>query len=164
MEEAKKKKIETSVGVSKDGLISALGAFVVYLIIDLFFGVGFWVAGNIFYVDLVTDPSLTLFLLWTLALSFRLWQSSTVISFSLLLLPRWISDFRSTYPQSFPFSSEKLFGLRYPQEELKRIIVIKPCLVSCPTVGEAAGKSLAHFFCFQYLLIDSLLSLLFSEL
>ncbi|KAJ4868720.1 hypothetical protein Rs2_36420 [Raphanus sativus] len=41
-----------------------LGAFFVYLITCLFLGVGFWVARNIFSVDLVSDPSLTLFLLW----------------------------------------------------------------------------------------------------
>lgn len=62
----KKKKPETSIGVSSDGSISALGAFCVYLIIGLFLAVGFWVARNKFSVDLVSDPSLTLFLLWVL--------------------------------------------------------------------------------------------------
>ena len=65
MKEAKKK-LDTSVGVSNDLSISALGAFFVYLITGLFLAVGFWVARNKFSVDLVSDPSLTLFLLWVL--------------------------------------------------------------------------------------------------
>ncbi|KAG7591855.1 GPI biosynthesis protein Pig-F [Arabidopsis thaliana x Arabidopsis arenosa] len=61
MKEAKKKKKpETSIGVS----ISALGAFSVYLITGLFLAVGFWVIRNIYFVDLISDPSLTLRLLW----------------------------------------------------------------------------------------------------
>lgn len=67
MKEAKKKKTpETSIGVS----ISALGAFSVYLITGLFLAVGFWVIHNIYFVDLISDPSLTLRLLWVLKLSF----------------------------------------------------------------------------------------------
>ncbi|CAF2109005.1 unnamed protein product [Brassica oleracea var. botrytis] len=66
MNEAKKKKTETYVVVSRDGSMSALGAFFVYLISGLFLGVGFWVARNKFAVDLVSDPSLTLFLLWSI--------------------------------------------------------------------------------------------------
>lgn len=66
MNEAKKKKTETYVVVSRDGSMSALGVFFVYLISGLFLGVGFWVARNKFAVDLVSDPSLTLFLLWVL--------------------------------------------------------------------------------------------------
>ncbi|XP_013605598.1 phosphatidylinositol-glycan biosynthesis class F protein isoform X1 [Brassica napus] len=65
MKEAKKK-LDTSVGVSNDLSISALGAFFVYLITGLFLAVGFWVARNKFSVDLVSDPSLTLFLLWSI--------------------------------------------------------------------------------------------------
>ncbi|XP_020867564.1 uncharacterized protein C1450.15 isoform X2 [Arabidopsis lyrata subsp. lyrata] len=61
MKEAKKKKTpEISIGVS----ISALGAFSVYLITGLFLAVGFWVIHNIYFVDLISDPSLTLRLLW----------------------------------------------------------------------------------------------------
>lgn len=59
-------KTETSVVVSRDGPMSALGAFFVYLISGFFLGVGFWVARNKFAVDLVSDPSLTLFLLWSI--------------------------------------------------------------------------------------------------
>lgn len=63
MKEAKKKKKpEASIGVS----ISALGAFSVYLITGLFLAVGFWVVRNIYSVDLISDPSLTLRLLWVL--------------------------------------------------------------------------------------------------
>ncbi|KAL0797846.1 hypothetical protein Bca101_053020 [Brassica carinata] len=62
MKEAQKK-TETSTG---DGSISALGAFFVYLITGLFLGVGFLVARNLFSVDLVSDLSLTLFLLWSI--------------------------------------------------------------------------------------------------
>lgn len=66
MKEAKKKKLEISSGPSTDGSISALGAFVVYLMSGLFLAVGFWLARYKFSVDLVSDPSLTLFLLWVL--------------------------------------------------------------------------------------------------
>ncbi|RID51881.1 hypothetical protein BRARA_H02517 [Brassica rapa] len=59
-------KTGTSVVVSRDGPMSALGAFFVYLISGFFLGVGFWVARNKFAVDLVSDPSLTLFLLWSI--------------------------------------------------------------------------------------------------
>ncbi|KAL0723612.1 hypothetical protein Bca4012_038211 [Brassica carinata] len=65
MKEAKKKKLEISSGPSTDGSISALGAFVVYLMSGLFLAVGFWLARYKFSVDLVSDPSLTLFLLWS---------------------------------------------------------------------------------------------------
>lgn len=63
-------KTGTSVVVSRDGPMSALGAFFVYLISGFFLGVGFWVARNKFAVDLVSDPSLTLFLLWVLYFAF----------------------------------------------------------------------------------------------
>ncbi|XP_018515414.1 phosphatidylinositol-glycan biosynthesis class F protein isoform X1 [Brassica rapa] len=66
MKEAKQKKLETSIGVSSNGSISALGAFSVYLMTELFLAVGFWVARFKFSVDLVSDPSLTLFLLWSI--------------------------------------------------------------------------------------------------
>ncbi|CAN6879188.1 unnamed protein product [Brassica oleracea] len=68
MKEAKKKKkkSETSIGVSRNGSISAVGVLSVYLINGLFLAVGFWVARNRFLVDLVSDPSLTLFLLWSI--------------------------------------------------------------------------------------------------
>lgn len=66
MKEAKQKKLETSIGVSSNGSISALGAFSVYLMTELFLAVGFWVARFKFSVDLVSDPSLTLFLLWVM--------------------------------------------------------------------------------------------------
>ncbi|KAJ0257127.1 Phosphatidylinositol-glycan biosynthesis class F-like protein [Hirschfeldia incana] len=62
MKEAKKKKLETSIG----GSISALGASFVYSMTGLFLAVGFWVARNKFSVDLVSDPSWTLFLLWSI--------------------------------------------------------------------------------------------------
>lgn len=63
-EAKKKKKLDTSIGVPNDGSISALAAVFVYLITGLFLGVGFWVSRNKFSVDLVSDPPLTLFLLW----------------------------------------------------------------------------------------------------
>ncbi|KAL0704285.1 hypothetical protein Bca4012_070710 [Brassica carinata] len=68
MKEAKKKKkkSETSIGVSRNGSISTVGVLSVYLINGLFLAVGFWVARNRFLVDLVSDPSLTLFLLWSI--------------------------------------------------------------------------------------------------
>ncbi|CAH8321468.1 unnamed protein product [Eruca vesicaria subsp. sativa] len=56
----------TSVCVSNDRSISSLGACFVYLITGLFLTVGFWVARNKLSVDLVSDPSLTLFLLWSI--------------------------------------------------------------------------------------------------
>ncbi|XP_006303325.2 phosphatidylinositol-glycan biosynthesis class F protein isoform X1 [Capsella rubella] len=57
MKEAMKRK---KPGVS----ISASGAFLVYLITGLFLAVGFWVVREKYSVDLVSDPSLTLRLLW----------------------------------------------------------------------------------------------------
>ncbi|XP_010497615.1 PREDICTED: phosphatidylinositol-glycan biosynthesis class F protein [Camelina sativa] len=60
MKEGKKKKPETSIGES----ISALGAVFVYLITGLFLAVGFWVVRDKYSVDLISDPSLTLRLLW----------------------------------------------------------------------------------------------------
>ncbi|KAL0799643.1 hypothetical protein Bca101_054818 [Brassica carinata] len=66
-EARKKKKLDTSsTGVSNDRSISTLGALFAYLITGLFLAVGFWVARNKFSVDLVSDPSLTLFLLWSI--------------------------------------------------------------------------------------------------
>ncbi|KAL1221013.1 hypothetical protein V5N11_012278 [Cardamine amara subsp. amara] len=63
MKEVKKKeKLETSIGDSR----SALGALTVYLITGLFLVVGFWVVGNKYSVDLISDPSLTLRLLWSI--------------------------------------------------------------------------------------------------
>ncbi|CAN8312288.1 unnamed protein product [Cochlearia groenlandica] len=56
----KKKKLDS------DGPILALGAIFVYLITGLFLAVGFLVARDVYTVDLVSDPSLTLFLLWTI--------------------------------------------------------------------------------------------------
>lgn len=71
MKEARKKKTreETSIGDS----ISALGAFTVYLITGLFLAVGFWVVVTIYSVDLISDPSLTLRLLWVLKFYFFPW-------------------------------------------------------------------------------------------
>ncbi|CAH2037418.1 unnamed protein product [Thlaspi arvense] len=67
MKEAKKKKKpESSTGVSSDVPISSLGAAFVHLITGLSLAVGFWVARNKLSVDLVSDPSLTLFLLWSI--------------------------------------------------------------------------------------------------
>lgn len=66
MKEAKKKKSETSIGVSSNGSVSALGASFVYVITGLFLAVGLWVARYKFSADLVSDPSLTLFLLWVM--------------------------------------------------------------------------------------------------
>ncbi|KAJ4915924.1 hypothetical protein Rs2_01474 [Raphanus sativus] len=45
---------------------AAVGALFVYLITGLFLGVGVWVARYKFSADLVSDPSLTLFLLWSI--------------------------------------------------------------------------------------------------
>ena len=66
MKEAKQKQPETSIGVSRNASISALGVLSVYLINGLFLAVGFWVARNRFLVDLASDPSRTLFLLWVM--------------------------------------------------------------------------------------------------
>lgn len=70
MKEGKKKKSESSIGVSNDDSISALGAFSVYLITGLFLAVGFWVVRNRCSVDLVSDPSLTLRIISVLPLHF----------------------------------------------------------------------------------------------
>ncbi|CAN8293151.1 unnamed protein product [Cochlearia groenlandica] len=69
MEEAKKmkkKKPETSIDVIHNDSISSLGSLFVYLISGLFLAVGFCVARIKYTVDLVSDPSLTLFLLWSI--------------------------------------------------------------------------------------------------
>ncbi|ESQ35203.1 hypothetical protein EUTSA_v10008658mg [Eutrema salsugineum] len=65
-EATKKKKPVTSIGVCSDASISASGASFVYLITGLSLAVGFWVARNKFSVDLVSNPSLTLCLLWSI--------------------------------------------------------------------------------------------------
>ncbi|CAF2050502.1 BnaA09g56460D [Brassica napus] len=89
-EAKKKKKLDSSIGVPNDGSISALAAVFVYLITGLFLGVGFWVARNKFSVDLVSDPPLTLFLLWSIEFPV------VVIIFSLLRnAPEKCSCFRA---------------------------------------------------------------------
>ncbi|XP_013659562.2 phosphatidylinositol-glycan biosynthesis class F protein-like [Brassica napus] len=89
-EAKKKKKLDSSIGVPNDDSISALAAFSMYLITGLFLGVGFWVARNKFSVDLVSDPPLTLFLLWSIEFPV------VVIIFSLLRnAPEKCSCFRA---------------------------------------------------------------------
>ncbi|CAG7866902.1 hypothetical protein BRARA_I04898 [Brassica rapa] len=89
-EAKKKKKLDTSIGVPNDGSISALAAVFVYLITGLFLAVGFWVARNKFSADLVSDPPLTLFLLWSIEFPV------VVIIFSLLRnAPEKCSCFRA---------------------------------------------------------------------
>jgi len=70
MKEAKEKKNpEISVSIT----ISTWGAFAVYVITGLFLIFGFHVVRNKYSVDLISDPTLTLRLLWVLKLSFITW-------------------------------------------------------------------------------------------
>ncbi|XP_010532077.1 PREDICTED: phosphatidylinositol-glycan biosynthesis class F protein-like [Tarenaya hassleriana] len=66
MIEARKKKPETTTALSGDGSVSASVAFSVYLVSGLFLAVGFWVAHNVYAVDLVSDPYRTLRLIWSI--------------------------------------------------------------------------------------------------
>ncbi|XP_010537856.1 PREDICTED: uncharacterized protein LOC104812419 isoform X2 [Tarenaya hassleriana] len=62
----KKKKSETTIAVFGDGSVSGSRAFSVYLVSGLFLVVGFWVAHHVYAADLISNPSFTLLLIWSI--------------------------------------------------------------------------------------------------
>ena len=112
MKEAKEKKNpEISVSIT----ISTWGAFAVYVITGLFLIFGFHVVRNKYSVDLISDPTLTLRLLWVLKLSFITWLLVDIFQLILaFLFWCWYSDYwvpdRGNHLQLVPTKPREMLG------------------------------------------------------